>query len=385
MRKFYLIIFFLSSFAITGFSQTDILAGSSFYFGIPMNGFTQNRNVLGSRMSYNFGTDFSVQLRMFGRFSIEGGIMQNVHNWRMKDKNFSQRHPGYEVEIKSKNHYYSWFAALQYAQPIGDETFWYFESGYGFHNTGGGTLTETKNFVMENEDVTISTTYTPRSTSMYFGTGIQKITDERHMFFAGIRLNRGRDIMTTGTYTTVHEGTTMSSDGFTGKGSYLAVQAGYRFIIFHKEKKIREPKQPKPKKEKPQKEPKGELAIAKPVLDTLDTKVEGRQLAVENKISVNSRTVTIRVWDDQKVDGDQISLNLNGNWILQDYTLEKKAYEITAELQEGENVLVLHALNLGKISPNTAALVVDDGIEQQKMVLESTLTTSGTLIIQFNP
>lgn len=394
MRNFYLILLFTSCFALQGISQTTVFGGTSFYFGSPLNSFEQNRKVLGSKLSYNTGVDLSLQLRMFGRIGIEGGVIQNIHSWRLKDKNFKDRHPGFEVDIRSKNQYYSLYGGLQYAQPVGYGTYVYLETGYIYNYTGGGTLSETRNFVMENEDVTVSTSYNQNSSSIYFGTGIQYYAGDRHLIFAGVRFNYGRDIMTTGTYNTVKEGNIMSEDGFTGKGTYLALQAGYKFVIFHKEKTIRVPKEPKPKKEKTKKEKvkkekkkkeeKPEPVLPKPI-DTLDTKVEGRELMVENKIEVKARTITIRVWDDQKVDGDQISLNLNGNWILEEYTLEKAAHEITAELKEGENILVLHALNLGKISPNTAALVVDDGTEAQKMVLESTLTTSGTLIIHYNP
>ena len=81
------------------------------------------------------------------------------------------------------------------------------------------------------------------------------------------------------------------------------------------------------------------------------------------------------------IDGDIISLNLNGKWILQNYTLEKEHKEIRVKLQAGTNYLVLHAHNLGIYSPNTAAVSLFDGKKTQTIVLESTLNASGTIQI----
>ena len=51
--------------------------------------------------------------------------------------------------------------------------------------------------------------------------------------------------------------------------------------------------------------------------------------------------------------------------------------------KEGVNTFVLHALNLGKISPNTAAILVIDGDKEYRLTLQSTLDKSGTLKIKY--
>jgi hypothetical protein len=98
-------------------------------------------------------------------------------------------------------------------------------------------------------------------------------------------------------------------------------------------------------------------------------------------VKVHAEQVLIKVWDRQTVDGDRISLNLNGEWILENYTLKKEKLELKVNLKEGLNIFVLHALNLGKIRPNTAAFTVDDGEKEHKVVLESNMKESGTLRI----
>jgi hypothetical protein len=74
---------------------------------------------------------------------------------------------------------------------------------------------------------------------------------------------------------------------------------------------------------------------------------------------------------------------LNSDWILTDYTLENKRYTFEVTLHEGDNTLILYALNLGKYKPNTAAIMVDDGTKKQQVVLESTLDESSALEIKF--
>src|SRR5690606_13301563 len=101
--------------------------------------------------------------------------------------------------------------------------------------------------------------------------------------------------------------------------------------------------------------------------DSIPKEIEGRAIEVTHKVAVTRKTVTIKVWDHQKVDGDRISLNLNGRWVLINYTLQKQQKVIEVELNEGTNVFVLHALNLGKYEPNTAAIIIDDGTQENKV------------------
>jgi hypothetical protein len=77
----------------------------------------------------------------------------------------------------------------------------------------------------------------------------------------------------------------------------------------------------------------------------------------------------------KKIDGDIISLNYNGRWILRNFILKGVYYDLPLYVSEdsSKNYLLLYANNLGKEPPNTVAIVVDDGIEQQKVVLNSDL------------
>jgi hypothetical protein len=96
-----------------------------------------------------------------------------------------------------------------------------------------------------------------------------------------------------------------------------------------------------------------------------------RKVIIKHDIVVSSSQIILKVWDHNVVDGDIISLNLNGTWILKEYTLTKSKKEIVINLPQQLNILVFHAENLGRIPPNTTAILVKDGKKEQKTTLNS--------------
>ncbi len=97
----------------------------------------------------------------------------------------------------------------------------------------------------------------------------------------------------------------------------------------------------------------------------------------QNQITVAPGTITIEVYDHQLADGDVISLNYNGHWILKDYQLRRRARKMTLPLKPGnENYLILHAVNMGTKPPNTATLSYTYNGERKSIVMESNLNES---------
>lgn len=118
----------------------------------------------------------------------------------------------------------------------------------------------------------------------------------------------------------------------------------------------------------------------KPVIATYK-QVANRVVEAKNSIEVSNKTITIEYWDRFNIDGDSISLYLNDEPILKDVELTGTKKSITVDLQEGENFLILHALNLGKEPPNTASITIKDGKKIQNVMLYSDLEKSGALKI----
>lgn len=107
-----------------------------------------------------------------------------------------------------------------------------------------------------------------------------------------------------------------------------------------------------------------------------------REVDVERVLEVRNKTVRIRVWDNGTVDGDVVSIFLNGEQIVKNYRVTRQKHETIVKLDKPTNFIILHALNLGSISPNTVAVSVDDGVEEQVVLVSSNLTKSGAIMIK---
>lgn len=113
------------------------------------------------------------------------------------------------------------------------------------------------------------------------------------------------------------------------------------------------------------------------------TELEGREIVTTEAFEIKGNEVKIQFWDDSQEDGDIISLNLNGEWILKNYVVKKAKGEIILDLLEGDNYLILHAENLGAIAPNTAALaIIEDEREIKSIVLNSDMGKSEAIKIK---
>lgn len=137
----------------------------------------------------------------------------------------------------------------------------------------------------------------------------------------------------------------------------------------------------------------GEIYLEKPVLtravrDTLERRISPyenltqRKVRVDRSLQVTQDRIRIRVWDNGTVDGDVVTLFLNGEKILENFRVSKRKWTIPVEILNGENLLIMHADDLGDIVPNTVAVAIDDGTTEQVIILSSNLRESGAILIQ---
>lgn len=122
--------------------------------------------------------------------------------------------------------------------------------------------------------------------------------------------------------------------------------------------------------------------------NTPPKEIENIPISYQKTIKVKSSKIKIFPFDNEKEDGDIISINVNGEWVLHQYTLENwknssglnKAVEIN--LLNGENnYLISKAWNVGSIKPNTLTLKIDDGFSIQEVVINSEIGLSGGILI----
>ena len=126
--------------------------------------------------------------------------------------------------------------------------------------------------------------------------------------------------------------------------------------------------------------------IVSPTIDTksLTNRFKQRQTVVTNELAVSSDSIRISFYDNGDIDGDSISVFLNGNPVLEKQMISAKALTVYIKLDPTKefNDLAMFAENLGRIPPNTALMVVYDGDTPQEVFLTSNLQQNGSVRIR---
>lgn len=124
---------------------------------------------------------------------------------------------------------------------------------------------------------------------------------------------------------------------------------------------------------------------AKEIPYEAEANANGRTLKRTKRIIVHSKNIRIRLWDINQEDGDIVSVNLNGKWVIDHFQLTNAGNYFEFELEGQANYLVLHAHNLGEIPPNTAGISVSDGVGgETEYTLRSNLYESDALLIEYH-
>lgn len=93
------------------------------------------------------------------------------------------------------------------------------------------------------------------------------------------------------------------------------------------------------------------------------TDISLRKTMVQQTVNFKSDSLSITLYDNGEVDGDTVSVLLNGNVIMPRQGLSTNAVRKTIYIDPSTDSiqLVMYAENLGSIAPNTGLLVVRDG------------------------
>jgi WD40 repeat protein len=147
---------------------------------------------------------------------------------------------------------------------------------------------------------------------------------------------------------------------------------------------------PPPPSTEPEEEVVTEPAIDPPADTTTDTdepedNYENRIVEVQATYSTPSPNVRISLNDNRTIDGDIISVSVNGVWILRRYTLERRKKHLSVPLIEGENLIMIYAHNEGSISPNTIGVDIEGENFSERRVFKSSLNTTAGIKIFHQP
>jgi hypothetical protein len=106
--------------------------------------------------------------------------------------------------------------------------------------------------------------------------------------------------------------------------------------------------------------------IKKPEIDITfkAASIAGRKSEFSQVVNFKSDSLQISLYDNGEIDGDTVSVFMNGEVLLSQQGLKASAIKKTIYLTPGQNdefTLVMFAESLGKYPPNTGLLVIRDG------------------------
>lgn len=108
----------------------------------------------------------------------------------------------------------------------------------------------------------------------------------------------------------------------------------------------------------------------KPSENAKPESIGGRDVELKESLKVKAHTIKLKIWDSQVEDGDVISIYLNDKKVVDNLYLRSKQQEFEIELPPGsEHYLTVYAEDFGKAEPNTARVLINDGVREQTIDL----------------
>ena len=106
---------------------------------------------------------------------------------------------------------------------------------------------------------------------------------------------------------------------------------------------------------------------------TKPAEIGGREVEVHETVAVKNREIRVKIWDSQLEDGDIVSIFIDDKRVVDHITLTKKPreYKITLPPGKKEYYLTVFADSFGQSEPNTARVLINDGVEERTIDLVS--------------
>ena len=112
--------------------------------------------------------------------------------------------------------------------------------------------------------------------------------------------------------------------------------------------------------------------------------VQERKMIAPQIVTFKSDSLELSLYDNGEIDGDTVSVLLNGTILLAKQGLKASAIKKTIYIQRGDDEvnLVLYAENLGKYPPNTGLLVVHDGDDVYQLRFSADLQQNAAVVFR---
>ncbi len=124
-----------------------------------------------------------------------------------------------------------------------------------------------------------------------------------------------------------------------------------------------------------------------PIVKSTTERINERVSATPQMVEFSSDSLVLALYDNGEVDGDTVSVLLNGEVLLEKQGLKASAVRKNILIPSGQNelTLVLFAENLGAYPPNTGLLVIRDGDKQYQLRFSADLKQNATIILRRKP
>jgi len=113
------------------------------------------------------------------------------------------------------------------------------------------------------------------------------------------------------------------------------------------------------------------------------SRIDKRNKEIIKTIEVDSRSFRVDLYDNGQIDGDTISLYLNGKLMVSRQRLSTEPITLKVTMTEDDNELIMYAENLGSIPPNTALMVVTVGDKRYEVNISSSEKTNGAVRFRY--
>jgi len=135
---------------------------------------------------------------------------------------------------------------------------------------------------------------------------------------------------------------------------------------------------------------KPDVAVTKPVqpkIISTPVVIRDRKNDLIRTIPVNHTEVEISLYDNGEIDGDTISVYLDGVLILANKRLSNKPITYTLKVDESspEHTLTMVAENMGRIPPNTSLMIVHDSDKRYQVSITSTEQKNAMVRFRYDP
>lgn len=126
--------------------------------------------------------------------------------------------------------------------------------------------------------------------------------------------------------------------------------------------------------------------VKKPAEDVIKKSavIEGRKSEFSQEVNFKSDSLVLSLYDNGEIDGDTVSVYMNGEVIMASQGLKSAAIRKTIYLPEGSETftLVMFAESLGKYPPNTGLLVIRDGNDVYNLRFSSDFQKSSGIVFR---